>query len=358
LDNGTDPIAVVTTTRTGLTPKLNGNATTFLDGTGAFSTPAGGGNMNTSVYDTNANGVVDTCDSLAWGKLTSVPSSFNPSAHASTHTPSGSDPIAFSAGFISKIGTYTLVPQDSNKYIICSLGSWTLYLPSAAAGLTYFVRNDQGIAIGSTTGTITVSPSSGTIDGKASLALLPQQECRIFCDGTNWRTFGLQHEVLLGTQDITTSTAGGSVQLPVGYRYFELIWNSVTPVFANDTMNGRLSNDGGNTWQSGTNYFDGIVFASSQTAVAYSQLGSGTYMRLMTQASGFVSPVRLLIWPGSSTRAPNWICDSGGYNNSTGVVTTWRTQGFFNASLAVNALQYYCPNGNINNSLLTVKGVV
>jgi hypothetical protein len=73
LDNGTDPIAVVTTTRTGLTPKLNGNATTFLDGTGAFSTPAGGGNMNTSVYDTNANGVVDTCDSLAWSKLTGVP---------------------------------------------------------------------------------------------------------------------------------------------------------------------------------------------------------------------------------------------------------------------------------------------
>jgi hypothetical protein len=37
LDNGTDAIAVVTTTRTGLAPKLSGNAKHYLDGTGIFS---------------------------------------------------------------------------------------------------------------------------------------------------------------------------------------------------------------------------------------------------------------------------------------------------------------------------------
>jgi hypothetical protein len=43
LDNGTDPIPVATSLRTGLAPKLSGTATTYLDGTGAYSTPAGGG---------------------------------------------------------------------------------------------------------------------------------------------------------------------------------------------------------------------------------------------------------------------------------------------------------------------------
>jgi len=73
LDNGADPIPVATTSRTGLVPILNGNSGTFLNGTGTFSAPAGGGDMLRSVYDTNANNVVDTCDSLAWSKLTGVP---------------------------------------------------------------------------------------------------------------------------------------------------------------------------------------------------------------------------------------------------------------------------------------------
>ena len=34
--------------------------------------------MLKSVYDTNANNVVDTCDSLAWSKLTGVPATFPP----------------------------------------------------------------------------------------------------------------------------------------------------------------------------------------------------------------------------------------------------------------------------------------
>jgi hypothetical protein len=41
LDNGTDVIPVVTATRTGLAPKLSGNAATYLDGTGVFSSPGG-----------------------------------------------------------------------------------------------------------------------------------------------------------------------------------------------------------------------------------------------------------------------------------------------------------------------------
>jgi len=56
-------------------------------------TGPGSGDMLKAVYDTNNNGVVDTCDALAYGKLTSVPASFTPSTHATTHVTGGSDII-------------------------------------------------------------------------------------------------------------------------------------------------------------------------------------------------------------------------------------------------------------------------
>src|SRR6516164_10955028 len=128
--------------------------------------------------------------------------------------------IAAITGFMSKTSAYTLTAADSSKYVICSGGSWTLTLPAPAAGLNYRVRNDMGIT--GTTGTITIQPAGGTIDGLASIPLLAQQEATIISDGTNWRTFGLKREVILGTQDITSAQANGVVLLPAGYRLFQL----------------------------------------------------------------------------------------------------------------------------------------
>ena len=84
LDNGADPIPIATTSRTGLLPVLNGNSGTYLNGSGIFSTPSGtgAGDMTRAVYDTNSNNVVDTCDSLAWSKLTGVPATFPPDSSA------------------------------------------------------------------------------------------------------------------------------------------------------------------------------------------------------------------------------------------------------------------------------------
>jgi hypothetical protein len=50
LDNGIDPIPVATTSRTGSLRALNGTATTFLDGTGNWSTPAPAGTVNPGTW--------------------------------------------------------------------------------------------------------------------------------------------------------------------------------------------------------------------------------------------------------------------------------------------------------------------
>src|SRR5262245_20900787 len=100
---------------------------------------------------------------------------------SSTGADSGTGDVTLSAmggvnGFISTTSAYTLTSADSNQYIICSGGSWTLSLPTAALGLCFNVRNDMGIS--GTVGTITIARAgSATIDGQTSLALLPQQEC-------------------------------------------------------------------------------------------------------------------------------------------------------------------------------------
>src|SRR5436309_10730564 len=259
LSAGSDPIGLATSVLAGLCPavdnttiqvvtsKLSCVALAWTAITGKPATfPPDSTAMLKSVYDTNANNKVDaaeSADSVPWAGVSGKPTSFTPAAHASTHLDNGSDVVpvvtitrtglvpklsgdsstflngngAFTSppaqaaipGILYKSAAYTVLAADQNKYIICSGVSWTLTLPAAAAGLCYNLRNDMGIT--GVTGTITIQPPSGTIDGVASLALLPQQECTIVCDGSGWRSFGLKREIILGVQDITVSTANAFV---------------------------------------------------------------------------------------------------------------------------------------------------
>jgi hypothetical protein len=272
----------------------------------------------------------------------------------------GSDSLTLvrpSAGFVTKTSAYTLTVADSNKYIICSGGSWTLTLPTAAVGFCVYVRNDMGIS--GTTGTITIARAgSATIDGLTSLALLPCQDCLIISDGTNWRTSGLKREVILGTQDITSSTANATVLLPAGFRYFELIFTSFQPVTSQDVLRAQFSIDGGTTWLTGASaYLNGFIYPSSATAVAY-QATSNAFAQIGCQSST-TGQTRFLFYPGTASRSPSWISDSEGYNSTLAMATTWRASGLYNGAPGiVNALQYFSSSSNIANSFLTVKGVV
>jgi len=289
----------------GLLPKLSGTATSYLDGTGAYSIPAGP-----------------------------------------------------ALGFITKTSAYTLTTADSGKFIICSGGSWTLTLPAPVLGLTYDLRNDMGIS--GTTGTITIQPTGGTIDGAASLALLPQQECKLRCDGTtNWRTFGLRREMVIGTQDITSSTASGTVLLPVGYRYFQLEFAGLQPAATNDQLVGQLSNNGGSSWIT-TGYYVGTIYNTSATAVAFSDAeNAGTFNItgncLLGQNYG---EAILTVYPGlSAAVTPSWRHDSISRNN-TSLMIKYNGGGVCISAGPANALKYFMAGSNIVNSFLTVKGVV
>jgi hypothetical protein len=278
-------------------------------------------------------------------------------ALSSTGADSGTGDVTIStaATFITKSAAYTLTLSDSGKYVICSGGSWALTLPVPVVGLTYQVRNDMGIS--GTVGTITLSPTGGTIDGLASIPLLPSQECTIVTDGANWRTFGKQREVILGTQDITSSTASGVVLLPVGYRYFELQFTNLAPVTAGDYVAGQLSANGGSTWLA-TAYYHGVISNSSSTVVGYANTENGGGFFIcphITNNSFGIS--KLTLMPGTASLFPNWKFESGSRNNSN-YQETWSGNGALATAGVINALKYTCSTGNILNSQLTVKGVV
>lgn len=83
-------------------------------------------------------------------------------------------------GLVTKTTNYTMVVADR---IVLANGTITITLPpSPTVGLRYTVKN-----IG--TGTVTVTPSSGTIDGAASTSMAVQySSLDMLNDGTNWFT--------------------------------------------------------------------------------------------------------------------------------------------------------------------------
>jgi len=259
-------------------------------------------------------------------------------------------------GFTSKTSAYTVTGGDLGQYFICSGGSWTLTLPAPSLGFYFDVRNDMGIS--GTTGTITVSPTGGTIDGASSLALLPQQECRLRSDGTNWRTFGLKREVILGIQTISAAAANGSVLLPTGYRIFELFATQVIADTDNISVQFQLSTDGGGTWINDGNYRESVIYDTSVTAVAYSYATSATFINSVSNAAIAPSQARFTFNPGSASISAGWQLVSGGWSTVAGRLREYVSTGYHGVVGVKNALRWNTNSGNIINMVLIVKGIV
>jgi hypothetical protein len=259
--------------------------------------------------------------------------------------------------FVTKSAAYTLTTSDSGKYIICSGGSWTLTLPVPVAGLIYRLRNDMGIS--GTVGTITLSPLSGTIDGLASIPLLPQQECTIVTDGVNWRTHGLKREVILGTLDITSAVASVTVLLPAGYRLFVLDLNALLCSVDGQNLAIVLSSDGGNTFYS-TGYYAEALVNSNTTTVVGSSSGSVANGTIGGISNALGNSTQLKIYPGSSTQRASWHSQSEYFYIAGNFIQEYVIGGFLApaTNALMNAVKISTSSGTINNMFLTVKGVV
>jgi hypothetical protein len=264
-----------------------------------------------------------------------------------------------SAGFVSLNAGYSVQPIDIGKYFICSGGSWTLNLPAPVNGFNVRIRNDQGIT--GTTGTITLTPPSGTIDGLANQSLLPGQECTLISDGTNWRTLGRARDVVIGAIDIT-AVANQLILLPVGYRMFEIDIYSLQPSTSGSSFWMLLSSNGGSSFATSA-YYDNIIFNSSTTALGYSYVANGAQGRLTTglrNSAADGGQVKLRFWPGDGTRTPSWLGQSLGFASGIAAQVQYEVAGnlYIASQAIINAIQFQYSSGNIGQGSIVVRGIV
>jgi hypothetical protein len=104
---------------------------------------------------------------------------------------------------------YTAIDSDRASTYVWTSGSGTLTLTSAVTlGNDWFlmVRN-------SGTGTLTVSPASGLINGAASIALQPADSAFIVCSGAAFFTVGLGRSTQFNFTQLTKAVDSGSYTL-------------------------------------------------------------------------------------------------------------------------------------------------
>lgn len=191
-----------------------------------------------NLADLNSAGVART--NLGLGTSATVSTGITAGTIAVLGT-GGKAPIStLPGGYLAKSSTYSAVLADNGKLIDCT-GTFTLTLPDASTvGETYSidVRNPG-------TGTITLAPAAGTIDGGSSATVMSGTTRTVLTDGTNYYTTpeGPQGWTLLDTK---ATTSGTSVTFSsISQAFSELLFEFDAVVgSANDSVFAAISSDG------------------------------------------------------------------------------------------------------------------
>ena len=267
-----------------------------------------------------------------------------------------------SGPFVSLTGAYTVVAGDLGKYFICTGGAWTMTLPAAASGFWFRVRNDMvGITIGATTGTITLVPPAGTIDGATSRLILPGQECTLISDGTNWRTFGLQRVVAF-TLNPALPANTISFLLPLGFRDFEIELDALT-IQNDQTLELVFSTNGGASWINASGaYYWTYGLNNSPSAWVVGVGGGSTYgIAGQLSANGLGGKVGVKVCPGVAgiDAYAKWTSQWTNYYVNGGTPQIGIAGGSCSGGATINAISFYnATSVNFNTGIVTVKGIV
>jgi hypothetical protein len=263
-------------------------------------------------------------------------------------------PLSVSA----KSSAYTAVATDKGKLFVCT-STFTLSLTAAAtlgSGWYCQVRNDG-------TGVVTIDPNaSETLDNQLTINMYPGETFTIVCDGTNFKTVGRQ----LGWIPLLQVSASGSTSASMNFTSFitsdfvnyKFVLENIVPQTNATNLQMRVSTDGGSTWKQGASDYYWVARSDSSgasstfgdTKVVMNYTASSDGQLSNTSSNGYCLEL-LMYRPSSSSSVKNFAgigsCALNAFSRSN-IVTV---QGAYNATTAINGVQFFMSSGNINGTV-------
>jgi hypothetical protein len=185
---------------------------------GTGGTTASGARMALSAAASGANTDITSLSAPALGAATATTqaagtanSTVATTGFVATAVGGGSGSSGFPSTFATKSASYTVATSDAGTQFTLT-GSSTLTLPSAAsfgAGKGIFVKKTDG------TGTWSIAPSSGTVDGLSAIAMYSEGSYAIVSDGTNWQSQG-RPKGWIPISSVVVSSAVASINFTTG----------------------------------------------------------------------------------------------------------------------------------------------
>lgn len=252
--------------------------------------------------------------------------------------------------------TYTVLAADQGKRVSFSnAAAIAVTVPQATgafgSGFWFDVQN-----VGA--GLATLTPTTSTINGAASLLLPPGYGLRVVSDGANWQIQGLsplKGRVLLNT--LTPSAVANvedTTSLTLGFRSYQIEYENVSPATDNQPLELQIYTGAS------------LRTANYKTVTAYI-VGAGavviptTYIALGIQTSNLgqgVSGLITVYTPSQTTKQKMWVGQFTGQDASTagnGIIGT--VGGFWSAGNdAVTGFRILFGAGNITSGTIRVYG--
>ncbi|MBV8061059.1 MAG: hypothetical protein JO253_05995 [Alphaproteobacteria bacterium] len=135
---------------------------------------------------------------------------------------------------LSKSANYTVVSGDFNK-IIEATASLTFTLPAPSVGTGWFTQFKN-----TSTGAVTLSATSGSVEGAATYIMAPGEGVMAYSDGSNFYLLGREISTYEYKQTfLASTTSGASINIPSGAAPTSPsngdIWNSGAALFVQES---------------------------------------------------------------------------------------------------------------------------
>lgn len=261
------------------------------------------------------------------------------------------------AGVNAQTGTtYTVVTGDRNKLITFSNAS-AVAVTLPQAGSTGFANNFEFEAKNIGAGTVTITPTTSTIDGAATLTLTTGQSVRLYSDGTNYFSAPGKATTPAVTA-LTSVTVSGAASLSITG------WSS-TCDFVKTLIEGTVANDGvdlncrvkvAGTTQSGASDYAYYTLTYETPATNQSE-GDAAHTAVQMNGTSTIGNaagerfdfITELLQPNDTTHEKT-ICVRGKYRGTSGARTMvcGTSAAYMGSNSAIDGLEYSASAGNIS----------